>query len=51
MAVLEGLPAQEALRFASAAAGLCVQSMGAMPSLPRRDEVEALLALEVVTAQ
>lgn len=42
-AVLEGKGPQEALRFASAAASICVQRKGAMPSLPSRDEVEALL--------
>ncbi len=44
VALMEGLPHADALRFASAAACLCVQRLGAMPSLPRREEVEALLA-------
>lgn len=44
VAVLEGLAPQEALRFASAAACICVQRKGAMPSLPSRAEVDALLA-------
>jgi ribokinase len=39
----EGRGAREALLFASAAACLCVQRAGAQPSMPRRDEVEALL--------
>jgi ribokinase len=41
---MEGLPHAAALRFASAAACLCVQRLGAMPSLPHREEVDALLA-------
>ena len=44
VALLQGKPPVEALRFASAAACLCVQRMGAMPSLPRRHEVDAFLA-------
>ena len=43
-AVLEGLDPQAALLFASAAASLCVQKPGAIPSLPTADEVETLLA-------
>lgn len=39
----EGRTDAEALRFASAAACLCVQRRGAQPSMPRRGEVEALL--------
>lgn len=44
VATLEGLPPQEAMRFASAAASICVRRPGAMPSLPARAEVEAELA-------
>ncbi|GLI68634.1 hypothetical protein VaNZ11_013004, partial [Volvox africanus] len=44
VAVLEGQAAPQALRFASAAASICVQRKGAMPSLPSRAEVEELLA-------
>ncbi|KAG2497847.1 hypothetical protein HYH03_004114 [Edaphochlamys debaryana] len=44
VAVLEGKPAPAALQFASAAASICVQRRGAMPSLPARAEVEELLA-------
>lgn len=44
VAVLEGRPAAAALLFASAAASLCVQRPGAMPSLPSRSEVDALVA-------
>lgn len=43
VAVLEGLEPQRALRFASAAASICVQRAGAMPSLPSREEVDALV--------
>ncbi|KAG2440419.1 hypothetical protein HYH02_010307 [Chlamydomonas schloesseri] len=44
VAVLEGKPPAEALRFASAAASICVQRKGAMPSLPARTEVDELLS-------
>ena len=44
VALTEGLSSAEALRFASAAACICVQRLGAMPSLPSRGEVDALLA-------
>lgn len=44
--LLEGLSPAAAMRFASAAACLCVQGRGAMPSLPRRQEVDALLAAQ-----
>jgi ribokinase len=44
VALLQGRSHGEALRFASAAACLCVQRMGAMPSLPRRQEVDDFLA-------
>lgn len=44
VAVLEGREPQDALRFASAAASICVQRPGAMPSLPSADEVQQLLA-------
>ena len=43
MATLEGQPAAEVLRFASAAASLCVRKRGALPSLPSRAETAALL--------
>ena len=44
VALLQGRSHGEAMRFASAAACLCVQRMGAMPSLPRRQEVDEFLA-------
>ncbi|WP_026370203.1 ribokinase [Kallotenue papyrolyticum] len=40
----EGWPLPEALRAASAAGALAVTRMGALPSLPTRPEVEAMLA-------
>ena len=40
----EGVPLREAVRFANAAGALATTKMGAQPSLPRRDEVERLLA-------
>jgi ribokinase len=40
--LLQGLGPAEALRWASAAASLCVQRAGAMPSMPEREEVEAV---------
>lgn len=46
VALMEGMAPAAALRFASAAACVCVQRMGAMPSLPTRAEVEALLAAQ-----
>jgi ribokinase len=44
VALLEGKTGADALRFASAAASICVQRKGAMPSMPSRAEVTALLA-------
>lgn len=46
VAVLEGRTASQALQFASAAASICVTRKGAMPSLPSREEVEQLLAVQ-----
>jgi ribokinase len=43
VALAEGAPVPEAVRFASAAAALCVTRTGAAASLPRREEVEAFL--------
>lgn len=39
----EGQDAQAALRFAAAAAGICVAGRGAMPSLPWREDVNGLV--------
>ena len=44
VALAEGASPETALRFASAAAALAVTKPGAQPSLPRREQVETLLA-------
>ncbi|MGG6313921.1 ribokinase [Paenibacillus macerans] len=41
--LLRGASAEEAVRFANAVGALTVTRRGAIPSLPRRDEVEAFL--------
>ena len=41
MAILEGKTVEASMKFAAAAAGLCVQKKGAMPSLPTRKLVDA----------
>ncbi len=43
VATLSGLSPTDALKFAAAAAAICVQRSGAMPSLPRRQEVDAAM--------
>nr|WP_070960003.1 ribokinase [Hyphomonas sp. Mor2] len=43
VALAEGQVPEQALRFASAAAALAVTRAGAQPSLPKREQVEALL--------
>ncbi|XP_021773927.1 uncharacterized protein LOC110737884 [Chenopodium quinoa] len=43
VALVEGRSKQECLRFAAAAASLCVQVKGAIPSMPDRDSVLKLL--------
>lgn len=43
VAVAEGKPLAEAVRFANAAGALCCQGFGAQPSLPSREAVEALI--------
>ncbi|MCO5293774.1 MAG: ribokinase [Homoserinimonas sp.] len=43
-ALAEGQEVRQAIRFATAAAALSVQKEGAVPSIPLRDEVDALLA-------
>ncbi|MCY3910835.1 MAG: PfkB family carbohydrate kinase, partial [bacterium] len=45
VALAEGLPLIEAVRFANAAGALAVQTPGAQPSMPTRDAVESLLAV------
>jgi len=42
--LVEGLPELQRLRLACAAAALCVQGLGAMPSMPSRTATEAFLA-------
>ena len=44
VATLEGRVGADALRFASAAASICVTRKGAMPSLPHREEVQERLS-------
>ncbi|CAL5227637.1 g10642 [Coccomyxa viridis] len=44
VAILEGKKPEEALTFAAAASALCVGRSGAMPSLPRREEVDRKLS-------
>ncbi|CAN5141822.1 ribokinase [soil metagenome] len=44
VALLEGMEPAQALRFACAAGAVAATRAGAQPSLPTRDEVEALLA-------
>ncbi len=43
VALAEGQPLEQALRFANAAGALCATVAGAEPSLPRRAEVERLM--------
>jgi ribokinase len=44
VALAEGQSLAEAVRFASAAGALCVQRLGAQPSTPWRNEIDAFLA-------
>jgi ribokinase len=44
VALAEGKPVDEAVRFANAAAAISVTRMGAQPSAPKRREIERLLA-------
>lgn len=45
VALLEGMPADQALRFACAAGALAATTAGAQPSLPTRGEVEAIITV------
>jgi len=45
-ALLEGRSTREALRWAAASGALAVTRAGAMPSMPSRAELEALLNQE-----
>lgn len=47
VALVAGRPLQECLRFAAAAGALAVSRLGAMPSLPRRDETERLAGFPI----
>ncbi|HSD28008.1 MAG TPA: ribokinase [Vicinamibacteria bacterium] len=44
VALVEGRPVLEAVRFANAAAALSVTRLGAQPSAPRRSDIETLLS-------
>ena len=44
VALAEGQPLVEAVRFANAAGAISVTRIGAQPSVPRREEIEQLLA-------
>lgn len=44
VALSEGRPWREAVRFANAAAALSVTKLGAQPSAPRREEIEQLMS-------
>jgi ribokinase len=44
VALVEGRPLLEAVRFANAAAALSVTKLGAQPSAPRRPDIDALLS-------
>lgn len=46
VALAEGRPLLEAIRFANAAAALCVTRLGAQPSIPTRSEIEQFLAYQ-----
>jgi len=43
VALAEGLPLEEAVRFANAAAAVSVTRLGAQPSAPDRPEIEAFM--------
>jgi ribokinase len=43
VALAEGIPLLEAVRFANAAAAISVTRMGAQPSVPNRNEIESLM--------
>lgn len=43
VALVENRPLEQAVRFASAAAAICVTRLGAQPSIPSRQEIEQFL--------
>jgi ribokinase len=47
VALVEGRPLQQCLQFAAAAGAFAVSRMGAVPSLPTRDEVLSLLPKDI----
>jgi ribokinase len=47
VALAEGMPITDAVRFANAAAAISVTRMGAQPSAPSREEIDALLGAAV----
>eukprot|EP00249_Psilotum_nudum_P028917 c38933_g1_i1 orf=215-1207(+) len=51
VALVEGQPLSDALQFAAAAASLCVQAKGAIPSMPERKAVVQLLQENSVIAK
>jgi len=46
VALAEGLPLKDAVRFANAAGALSVTKLGAQPSAPRRQDIEQFMAQE-----
>jgi ribokinase len=48
VAYVRGLNVSEALKYASAAAALCIQQMGAMSSMPCDSDVQQLLKAQDV---
>jgi len=47
VALAEGKALEEAVRFANAAAALSVTKLGAQPSIPKREEIERLIKMEI----
>lgn len=50
VAMVRAMPPVEALRFAAAAAALCIGKAGAMASMPSGADVERLLAAQPLAA-
>jgi ribokinase len=50
VAIAEGLPVLNAIRFANAAAAISVTRMGAQPSAPSRHEINQLLGADLQPA-
>jgi ribokinase len=49
VALAEGVPIFDAVRFANAAGAIAVTRLGAQPSAPSREEIETLLNIEPIT--